>query len=96
VAEPFVKRYDHDVHLSAEHFYVGNHVIQSLGIGEGVYIRWSSRRCMVEFVMRENVNIGAPGAFRSSPRFSRADTVVAQEAQPQAATFDEGGPPSVR
>ena len=93
VAETFMQRHNRDVDLASQCFYVGNHVIKRSGIGEGVDVGWSARGCMAEFVVGKHVNIGAAGAVPARPRFSRTHTVVTEEAEANATSFDQRGPP---
>src|SRR5579871_1312109 len=88
VAQPLMQRDGEHVDLCAKGLNVSGHRVQRFRFGKRVYRRWSAWRRMVEFVMREHVNIGAASARISSPGFPGAHAVVAQQSEAQAAPFE--------
>ena len=78
VPEPLVQRNHEYVDFLPERFNIGHHRLWRLGFGKRVYGRWTTWRCMVDFVTRPDTYIRATSLVSPGPGFARPHTVVAE------------------
>src|SRR6185312_6244640 len=56
----------------------------------------TARRCMIQFVVRQDMYIRATSSISSSPRLARSHTVVAEKSQAQSFSLDYRRLPCLR
>ncbi len=87
VPEPFVQGHHQNVDFLPECFDIGRHSLERVWIGKRVYRGWTARRCMIQFVMRQDMYIRATRSISLGPRLARSHTVVAEKSQAQPLPF---------
>ena len=79
VPEPLVQRNHEYVDFLPERFNIGHHRLWRLGFGKRVYRRWTTWRCIVDFLTRQDMYIRATSLASPGPGLVRPHTVVAEK-----------------
>src|SRR6185295_14628073 len=95
VPEPFMESNHQDVDFLPECFDIRRHGLERVWIGKCVYRGWTARRCMIQFVVREDMYIRATSTVLSGPGPARSHTVVAEKSQAQSLAFNNRRLPSL-